>query len=75
MKKYFIRLIDSIRKLFDRKPQRTDIRLAAYRDYEYNRRRAKNRAEVDRLLDKISRYGKESLTKNERKFLNNTHEF
>ena len=72
MKQFFIRLIDSFRNLFRHK-DKSVTRHAADNDYEYNRKRAEKRAELDRILDKISRYGKESLTKNEREFLNNSH--
>ena len=74
MKRYFIRFIDSIRNLFRKKSEQTVIHHAADKEYEYNAKRAENRAEVDRILDKINRYGKESLTKTEREFLKNTHE-
>ena len=74
MKRYFIRFIDSIRNLFRKKTERVVVHHAAEKEYEYNARRAKNRAEVDRLLDKINRFGKESLTKTECEFLKHTHE-
>lgn len=72
--KYLVRLVDAIRSIFKRKPKR-EIRHAAGKEYEYNRYRAENRAELDRLLDKINRHGKDSLTKNEREFLKKTSDF
>ena len=74
MKKYFIYIIDTFRNIFRQKQKRV-IHHAADRDYEYNAQRAENRAEIDRILDKISRYGKKSLTRSEQEFLKNTHEF
>ncbi len=38
-------------------------------DDEYNRRRAENQKKVDAILDKISKYGYEGLTKSEKEFL------
>lgn len=74
MKKYIVRLIDTFRNLFRRKSNIIP-RPAAVKDYAYNQKRANNRAELDRLLDKINKHGRESLTKSERNFLKSTHEF
>ena len=41
-------------------------------DEQYNMERAAYRKEVDRILDKISKSGYESLTKNEKEFLSQT---
>lgn len=74
MKKYVIRLVDAFRNLFKRK-NKAVIHHAAEKEYNYNQKRADNHKELNRLLDKINRYGKESLTKSEQEFLENTHEF
>ena len=41
-------------------------------DEQYNAERTAYRKEVDRILDKISKSGYESLTKNEKEFLSQT---
>jgi hypothetical protein len=35
-------------------------------DIEYNKKKATSQAEIDRILDKISKYGYDSLTKAEK---------
>ena len=41
----------------------------AARDFEYNKQKSGNQKEVDRILDKISREGYESLSKKEKEIL------
>lgn len=65
---FFIRLRDSIASFFKpkhKKPFAQQLR----NDMAYNAHRTSVRKETDRLLDKISIYGIKSLTKKEKKFL------
>ena len=65
---FFIRAKDSITSFFKpkyKKPSAQQLR----DDMAYNAYRASVRKEIDRLLDKISKYGTKSLTKREKKFL------
>ena len=65
---FFARLKDCIASFFkpkQKKPSTQDLR----DDKVYNAYRAKMRKEIDRLLDKISRHGVNSLTNKERMFL------
>lgn len=60
-----------IRSLFfrEKKSVKTDRRKAARDDYEFNSQKVNKQKDVDKILDKISRSGYESLTKEEKDFL------
>lgn len=65
---FFIRLKDSIISIFrpkDKEPPAQQLR----DDKAYNAYRSIVRKELDRILDKISKYGVKSLTKKEREYL------
>lgn len=71
--RWISRLLDSINNLF--KPRRLKVKKGgAYRpgkmsDAEYNVQKARNMAEVDRILDKIKASGYGSLTEDEKNIL------
>lgn len=63
--------MDAVAGLFRRKPR---LRVEYHRDRpltdeEYNDRKASDREKMDHILDKISRHGYDSLTKEEKQFL------
>lgn len=65
---FFVRAKDSVASLF--KPRHKRLSAQQLRDDRaYNAYRTKTRKEIDRLLDKISKYGMKSLTKKEKSFL------
>jgi membrane associated rhomboid family serine protease len=69
MGKWISRLIDSVVTLFKpRKKMRVTYRKSAD-DYEYNRVKAERQDQINRILDKISKGGYDSLTKEEKDLL------
>ncbi len=62
---------DSIPRLFKRKPtfKTTKNEVPPRNDYDFNSRKKENQEKIDRILDKISKSGYESLTKTEKEFL------
>ncbi len=60
-----------VRSLFfrEKKSVKTDRRKASRDDYEFNSQRVDKQKDVDKILDKISKSGYESLTKEEKDFL------
>lgn len=65
----FAKLTDFIGRLFTRKPKMKVTHGRPVDDLEYNRRKNNQQKEIDRILDKISKGGYESLTKEEKDFL------
>jgi membrane associated rhomboid family serine protease len=68
--KWFDRLLDSLFTIF--KPRNRKIKVTYKRtadDYEYNAQKVAKQEEVDKILDKISKYGYDSLTKHEKEIL------
>ncbi len=65
---FFIRLKDSIASFFKPKHKKPSVQQLR-NDMAYNAYRTSVRKETDRLLDKISKYSIKSLTKREKKFL------
>ena len=66
----FDRLMDRIVSWF--KPGRSKMKVTHRRpvsDLEYNKRKVEEQKEIDRILDKISRAGYDSLTKSEKEML------
>jgi hypothetical protein len=65
---FFVRIKDKIAFVF--KPKYKRLSPQQLRDDRaYNAYRTKTRNEIDKLLDKVSKYGTKSLTKKEQKFL------
>lgn len=65
---FFVRIKDSVASFF--KPKYKKLSAQQLRDdMVYNAYRASVRKEIDRLLDKISKHSIKSLTKREKKFL------
>ena len=65
-------IIDKIVNLFTKKQRKTSFQQAYRRpetDYEYNKRKHDEQAEIDRILDKIKHSGYNSLSENEKKKL------
>ncbi|MDH6353790.1 membrane associated rhomboid family serine protease [Dysgonomonas sp. PH5-45] len=67
------RLIDQVVNIFSKKPRKPAKMKVKYKrpetDYQYNRRRANETEEIDRILDKIKASGYSSLNKEEKKRL------
>ncbi len=66
----FNKMLDSLVTLF--KPRQKKFRVTYKRpadDIEYNRQKANEQQEIDRILDKISKGGYDSLTKKEKEIL------
>jgi membrane associated rhomboid family serine protease len=63
------KLLDSFFSFFKPKPKIKVSHKRTETDYEYNRRKAEERAEIDRILDKIAKSGYDSLTKEEKDLL------
>ncbi len=63
-----IRVKDAVAECFTPKHKQPS-KQALSSDIEYNKYRAANRKELDRILDKITKYGMKSLTKREKRFL------
>lgn len=62
-------LIDSFLSLFKRKKLKVTYKRPPAHDFEYNRQKVANQKEIDRILDKISKGGYESLSKEEKETL------
>jgi membrane associated rhomboid family serine protease len=71
----YLKWLDRARTTFKRKataaPPTADRRIAGWREIDSKRVHEVNRGEVDRILDKISAQGIDSLTEQERLFLSN----
>ncbi|MCL1938289.1 MAG: rhomboid family intramembrane serine protease [Candidatus Azobacteroides sp.] len=68
--------IDWIVNFFTQKRKKKRIKMVYKRpetDYEYNKRRSEQQAEIDRILDKIKKSGYNSLSDNEKKTLFNAN--
>lgn len=66
----FSRFLDKLFNLFNRKQKmRVTHKKKTADDIEYNRQKAEKQKEVDRILDKISKKGYDSLTKAEKEIL------
>ncbi len=67
---WFSRLCKSVVGMFKRKPKmRVAYKKPLTDDREYNRQKNENQDEIDRILDKISKGGYDSLTKKEKETL------
>jgi membrane associated rhomboid family serine protease len=62
-------LIGAISRLLKRNPKMKTVHRRPVSDEEFNTRRKENQKRVDLILDKISRGGYDSLTKEEKEFL------
>ena len=65
----FSKMIDNIAGLFRKKTKMTVTYKRPMSDMEYNARKVKKQAELDRILEKVKRSGYDSLTKKEKKTL------
>lgn len=65
----FSRFIDKIFHMFSPKKKMRVTHKKAASDYEYNKQKKENQKEMDRILDKISKKGYDSLTKEEKEVL------
>ena len=65
----FSRLADKIEGLFHKKSRMSVTYKRPMTDMDYNARKIKKQAELDRILEKIKRSGYDSLSKNEKKTL------
>jgi membrane associated rhomboid family serine protease len=65
----FSRFIDTIVSFFKPKTKMKVTHKKPVTDEEYNKKRAQNQKELDRILDKISKKGYDSLTKEEKELL------
>jgi membrane associated rhomboid family serine protease len=65
----FNNFIDKTVSLFKKKPKMTVSYKRPVSDIDYNARKVKKQAELDRILEKIKKSGYDSLTKQEKKFL------
>ncbi len=63
------KFLDNIFSLFKPKPKIKVTHKRTESDYEYNLRKAREQAEIDRILDKIAKSGYDSLTKDEKDLL------
>mgnify|MGYP001764126781 CR=1 FL=1 len=67
--KYLNRIIDSLVTLFRPRPKMKVSYKKTADDFEYNKRKAESQARINEILDKISKGGYESLTKEEKEML------
>ena len=64
------RIIDSIASLFKARKEKMKVSYSRKKtDYEYNKAKAERQEKIDRILDKISKGGYDSLTKEEKDLL------
>lgn len=64
------RIIDSIASLFKARKEKMKVSYSRKKtDYEYNKAKAERQEKIDRILDKISKGGYDSLTKEEKNLL------
>jgi membrane associated rhomboid family serine protease len=59
---------------FQRKPKLNVVHKKTVSDYEFNQQKVSVRKRVDEILDKISRSGYDSLSKDEKEFLQKNHD-
>jgi membrane associated rhomboid family serine protease len=71
MTKGFDRLMDQFGSLFKRRKKMKVTYKRPADDFQYNKQKAQEQKEIDRILDKISRGGYDSLTKQEKEKLFN----
>jgi len=67
--KWFSKLMDALFSLFKSRPKIKVTYRKPVDDMEYNKAKAEEQAEMDRILDKISKGGYESLTREEKEKL------
>lgn len=65
----FGKMLDYTGSLFRRRKLKVTYSKAPSDDYEYNKRKVVNQKEIDRILDKISKGGYDSLSKDEKETL------
>jgi membrane associated rhomboid family serine protease len=65
----FSRFLDKFFNLFRTRKKMRVTHKKTVSDYEYNKQKANNQKEIDRILDKISKQGYDSLTKQEKEIL------
>ena len=65
----FDTVIEQVKKIFKRKPKMKVVHRQYKTDEEYNLDKKRRQEEIDRILEKISKSGYESLTKREKDFL------
>lgn len=64
------RIIDSIASIFKARKEKMKVSYSRKKtDYEYNKAKAERQEKIDRILDKISKGGYDSLTKEEKDLL------
>lgn len=64
------RIIDSIASIFKARKEKMKVSYSRKKtDYEYNKAKAERQEKIDRILDKISKGGYDSLTKEEKNLL------
>lgn len=66
---WFSQLLDKLFYLFKRDRKMKVTHKKPVTDYEYNKQKISQQKEVDRILDKISKQGYDSLSKEEKAFL------
>ena len=67
--KWFNRLVDSVVTIFKPKPKMKVTYRKQADDYEYNRAKTEKQEHINKILDKISKGGYDSLTKDEKDIL------
>lgn len=65
----FNRLMDKLVDMFSRKPKMKVTYKRTETDYEYNERKQREMADIDRILDKLKKSGYQSLSSEEKKQL------
>ena len=63
---WFSRLLSGFSSLFKRRKMTVTYKRPPTDELEYNRKKLSEQQEIDRILDKISKGGYDSLTKNEK---------
>jgi hypothetical protein len=67
---WFTKLYRGIKALFRKKPKmKVNYQKPPVNDWEYNKQKKDNQAEIDRILDKISKGGYDALTREEKEIL------
>ncbi len=64
-----MRIVDWFRNLFSIKEK--SVKKRSLTDLEYNELRSQKQKKLDKILDKISKTGYDSLSNHEKNFLNN----
>lgn len=67
--KGFEHILDSVFTMFKPRKKLKVTHKKPVDDYQYNAQKAASQAEIDRILDKISKHGYDSLTKSEKEIL------